>query len=134
MGKKKSSLPPPQKKFYRLPKQFECPFCNKIDGIKIEMNGKKLIAKVTCIGCEYQSSEIAIQKITEAVDVYDEWMDQVRETNKEHNKNSNTRIMLPNRNEYQEDEEDEQIIQESTLRPVKGLSNSDSDDSDFSDD
>jgi hypothetical protein len=41
MGKKRKPTPKTKKRFYRIPKLFECPYCNCQDGIQIELHTPK---------------------------------------------------------------------------------------------
>lgn len=85
MGKRKKSTPKVQKRFYRLPKTFQCPFCNCPDSVHVKFDKKDMLAKVKCVKCKEGVKNIKMTPITEPIDIYDDWVDQVREANKSYN-------------------------------------------------
>ena len=128
MGRRKSTLPKPQKKFYKLPKQFECPYCNQIDGVKVSISRKDKTARIQCVKCEEPNPPrvLHVEKICEAVDVYDEWMDDVRKQNKVYNLDLHVEEA-----EDQYENLDESVVFDTKLQKKKAISSSDNDD-DFS--
>ena len=76
-----------QKKKYKVPKFFRCPYCARQDGIKITMNRKMGTADLICRNCGVGSKNIdtSLRLLKDPIDVYDEWMDKAREANQEYN-------------------------------------------------
>ena len=90
MGKrKKAKKVTPQKRVYKIPKLFPCPFCLKKDGIKITMERRAdpPVASLQCRGCGIGDESIPIRsELVEPVDIYTDWMDQVHEANEKYNR------------------------------------------------
>lgn len=89
MGKKKKGKKVTvQKRVYKIPKFFECPFCGRKDGIKITISQKEKTAQLHCMSCgRGEPDPITIGPLTEPIDVYDDFIDRTRESNKEYNAN-----------------------------------------------
>lgn len=106
MGKRKKSTVKVQKRFYRLPKHFPCPICNAKDSVYITINKDHKKADLICKKCGEGVSNQPIKPIMEAVDVYDDWCDSLREQNKNFNYNAEeaTQALM--------EVEDEEIINE----------------------
>ena len=90
MGKKrKGKKVTVQKRVYKIPKLFPCPFCLKQDGIKIEIKRDKFsgggTAVLRCRKCNVNDSNIPVSRLTEPIDIYNHWMDKAREENKKYN-------------------------------------------------
>ena len=87
MGKRKKSgkKVTVQKRVYKIPKYFECPFCGRKDGIKITISNKDRTADLLCRSCGVEEKDIEVTQLTEPIDIYDDWMDRARETNVEYN-------------------------------------------------
>lgn len=87
MGKKKKGKKVTvQKRVYKIPKFFECPFCGRKDGIKISIHQKEKYATLECRSCHRgESEQIPIDPLTEPIDIYDNFMDRTREANIEFN-------------------------------------------------
>ncbi|OHT14033.1 hypothetical protein TRFO_15691 [Tritrichomonas foetus] len=87
MGKRKKSgkKVTVQKRVYKIPKFFECPFCGRKDGIKISINQKEKRATLLCRSCAVKEEDIECTPLTEPIDIYDDWMDRAREINAEYN-------------------------------------------------
>ena len=99
MGKRKSSKPPPKKQRPKLDIAFNCPFCNSNKSVTATLDydaevgthglrfsaasalrrvltaaGRSQIGSVVCNTCNERFSA-KINKLSEAVDVYSEWID-----------------------------------------------------------
>lgn len=87
MGKRKKSgkKVTVQKRVYKIPKLFPCPFCSQQNVVKITINNKKMTADLECRKCGIKDEEIPITPLTEAIDIYDDWMDSAREANAKFN-------------------------------------------------
>jgi transcription elongation factor Elf1 len=86
MGKrKKGKKLTVQKRVYKIPKLFSCPYCFQQDGIKITFDKRKGSASLLCRKCDNAEYEMPLTALTEPVDVYDAWMDVVRESNAKFN-------------------------------------------------
>ncbi|EAX92931.1 hypothetical protein TVAG_335930 [Trichomonas vaginalis G3] len=118
MGKRKKSTPKVQKKFYRLPKNFHCPYCNCEDSVHVTMDLKNLRADIHCVKCKEGVPNAKITKISEPIDVYDDWVDQIREQNKNFNPDKEEQMT-----EIYEDEEP--IYEPSRLQSNATRSNED---------
>ena len=82
MGKRKTRKPPPKKVQPKLPSSFDCPFCNHEGTVECTIDKKKSTGKVCCrvCGAFYQTN---ITYITEAIDLYSEWIDECEKANAE---------------------------------------------------
>ena len=75
-----------QKRVYKIPKYFECPFCGRKDGIKVNISQKDKLATLQCRSCGRGEPEpIPITNLTEPIDVYDDFMDRTRDSNIDYN-------------------------------------------------
>lgn len=90
MGKRKGKKVVVQKRIYKIPKLFKCPYCLKEDGIKISLNKKKdsQVAILVCTKCGVGAQDIPVGPLTEPIDIYTDWMDQAREANLKYNASS----------------------------------------------
>lgn len=74
MGKRKSSKPPPKKQRAKLDVTFSCPFCNSNKSVSCLMDWDRELGTVTCSVCnEFFSTNIT--HLSEAIDVYTDWID-----------------------------------------------------------
>lgn len=105
---------------------FECPFCMCPDGIVVELDKKVMKAKIKCRKCHCDEYTRSIGPITEAIDVYDEWMDTLVESNKQYNAER-----IENEPDYQDMSGEEEIIRDNQLKQISESSSSS--DSEFSD-
>ena len=94
MGKrKKAKKVTVQKRVYKIPKLFPCPFCLKQDGIKITMERRRdpPIASLQCRGCGISEESIPIRsELVEPIDIYTDWRDLVYEANEKYNRQRET--------------------------------------------
>ena len=88
MGKRKKSTPKVQRRFYRIPKYFQCPVCNAEDSVEVVLKHKERKAELRCKKCGERADDFNITPITEAIDVYNDWIDNLKETNKNYNEGS----------------------------------------------
>ena len=112
MGKRKKSTPKVQRRFYRIPKFFACPICNAEDSIAITLSHQTRRAQLQCKKCGEKVTDIQITPITEAIDVYNDWLDAVKEQNKNYNEGT-----IPEDTSYIAD--DEIIMEENRLQQSK---------------
>ena len=68
------------KKRPSIPKEFKCPFCNHDNAVVCKLDWKRHIGSLDCkmCGVNYQTQ---INYLTEAVDVYCEWIDECEAVN-----------------------------------------------------
>ncbi|KAH0786511.1 transcription elongation factor 1 [Histomonas meleagridis] len=130
MGKKKKGKKVTvQKRVYKIPKFFWCPFCEAKDAVKITVKKKLGTASLICQKCGKGEQDIKIGPLDEPIDIYDQYIDSAREVNQQYNpiiiKPMDSRII---------DESDDDIINDDTvLSRKKDFHDSDSDDSAYSD-
>lgn len=84
MGKRKSRKAPPKRIQQKVPKVFDCPFCNHENSVECKLDHKTAIGVVHCRVCaaNYQTQ---ITYLMEPVDVYADWIDECERTNKNDN-------------------------------------------------
>ncbi|RWR90478.1 transcription elongation factor 1 [Cinnamomum micranthum f. kanehirae] len=81
MGKRKSrTKPPPKKRLDKLDMVFNCPFCNHEKTVDCLFDRGNKIAELSCGVCK-ESYNTSINNLTEAVDVYSEWIDECERAN-----------------------------------------------------
>ncbi|XP_077221244.1 transcription elongation factor 1 homolog [Tasmannia lanceolata] len=81
MGKRKSrTKPPPKKKMDKLDTVFNCPFCNHEKSVECTFDRDNKIGMTSCRICQ-ESYSTSINGLTEAVDVYSEWLDECERIN-----------------------------------------------------
>ncbi|KAK6157364.1 hypothetical protein DH2020_011612 [Rehmannia glutinosa] len=69
MGKRKSrAKPPPKKRMDKLDTVFSCPFCN---------HGTSVECRMIC----QESFSTNVTALTEAIDIYSEWIDECERVN-----------------------------------------------------
>ena len=73
----------------KVAKIFDCPFCNDTKVVEVKFHKDKGIAEIRCRMC-HASFQTRYHRLTEAIDVYCDWIDaaeqenvEVKETNKE---------------------------------------------------
>ncbi|XP_053214197.1 transcription elongation factor 1 homolog [Panonychus citri] len=54
--------------------QFNCPFCNHEKSCEVKMDRNRNIGRITCRICS-EDFQTAINYLSEAIDVYSEWID-----------------------------------------------------------
>ncbi|KAF2074258.1 hypothetical protein CYY_004432 [Polysphondylium violaceum] len=74
MGKRKSSKPPPKKVQAKLPKTFDCPFCDHTGSVDcvLERDAGKGTAKCRVCNAQFSTS---IHELSDPIDVYTDWID-----------------------------------------------------------
>mmetsp|Transcript_3849 Transcript_3849/g.11475 ORF Transcript_3849/g.11475 Transcript_3849/m.11475 type:complete len:89 (-) Transcript_3849:1249-1515(-) len=83
MGKrKKATKPPPKPKDPTLEKTFDCPYCGHDQSVDSVIDRKKEIGRISCRVC-HASHRMKTNRLTEAVDIYADWIDQSVEANQE---------------------------------------------------
>ncbi|CAH9071579.1 unnamed protein product [Cuscuta epithymum] len=81
MGKRKSrAKPAPKKRMDKLDTVFDCPFCCNVKSVECRIDMKSLIAEAHCSDCKESYSTTATA-LTEAIDVYSEWIDECERVN-----------------------------------------------------
>ncbi|BDA43251.1 probable transcription elongation factor 1 homolog [Coccomyxa sp. Obi] len=80
MGKRKSSKPPPKKQRPKLDVAFNCPFCNSNKSVSAIMDWDSEVGSVSCNICG-ERFNTKIHKLSEAIDVYSEWIDECEAAN-----------------------------------------------------
>jgi transcription elongation factor Elf1 len=81
MGKRKSRKAPQKKIAQKVPKVFDCPFCNHEKSVECKLDHKLALGVVRCRVCaaDYQTR---ITYLMEPVDVYADWIDECDKINK----------------------------------------------------
>ncbi|KAL6202121.1 hypothetical protein ACLB2K_025832 [Fragaria x ananassa] len=81
MGKRKAKAKPaPKKRMDKLDTVFTCPFCNHGDSVECRIDMKNLIGEAICNICQ-ESFSTTITALTEAIDIYSEWIDECERVN-----------------------------------------------------
>ncbi|XP_076251286.1 transcription elongation factor 1 homolog [Rhynchophorus ferrugineus] len=82
MGRRKSKRKPPPKRRAIVPldTQFTCPFCNHHKSCDVVMDKGRSAAKIKCRIC-LEDFQTAINRLSEPVDVYNDWIDACEEAN-----------------------------------------------------
>ncbi|CAJ2658925.1 transcription elongation factor 1 [Trifolium pratense] len=76
MGKRKAKTKPaPKKRMDKLDTVFSCPFCNHGSSVECRIDMKNLIGEASCSICQ-ESFSTAITALSEAIDIYSEWIDE----------------------------------------------------------
>ncbi|KAJ2719055.1 hypothetical protein GGI07_005439 [Coemansia sp. Benny D115] len=78
MGKRKSSRKVVKKERPKLDKTFDCLFCNHEGSIVVAMDKEHKVGNLKCKICA-ASYQAAINHLSDAVDVYSEWIDACEE-------------------------------------------------------
>ncbi|EGG16737.1 elongation factor 1 [Cavenderia fasciculata] len=82
MGKRKSSKPPPKKKVIgKIPKYFDCPFCDHSQSVECIIKRENGIGTATCRKCNANYST-QINDLSDPIDVYTDWIDACEEANR----------------------------------------------------
>uniref|UniRef100_A0A7N0VKW8 Transcription elongation factor 1 homolog n=1 Tax=Kalanchoe fedtschenkoi TaxID=63787 RepID=A0A7N0VKW8_KALFE len=72
--KKNAKKPAAQKRVPKLDKSFTCPFCHHPESVECTIDKKLKIGKASCYVCS-ESYCVKINFLTEAIDIYSEWLD-----------------------------------------------------------
>jgi len=73
-GKRKRAKPPPKKAKPKVATVFDCPFCGKTEACGVSMDHEHKVGAISCDSCgaKYDTN---IHRLTDAIDVYAEWID-----------------------------------------------------------
>ena len=82
MARKKSAKQDPKRTTYKLPTEFNCPFCNFKKCVECKLDQKKKIGTIGCRVCSH-SHEMPINHLTEPADLYCMWIDECERVNEE---------------------------------------------------
>ncbi|KAK9157353.1 hypothetical protein Scep_003927 [Stephania cephalantha] len=81
MGKRKSrSKPAPKKRTDKLDFVFNCPFCNHEKSVDCTFDKDNKLGTLSCRICQ-ESYSTPINPLTEAIDVFSEWIDECERVN-----------------------------------------------------
>jgi len=82
MGRrKKANKPPPKRKAIEpLDTQFTCPFCNHEKACEVKLEKARNTGIISCRVCS-ESFQTSINYLSEAVDVYADWIDACESAN-----------------------------------------------------
>ncbi|CAF1285510.1 unnamed protein product [Adineta steineri] len=83
MGRKKSKrkVQKTTRKLQTLQTLFECPFCNHESSCDVKFDRKKQRAQIFCRICS-ETYETDVNYLSEAIDVYNAWIDACEDVNK----------------------------------------------------
>lgn len=83
MGKRKSSAKPAacKKRVEKLDTVFTCPFCNHGSSVECKFDMEKMVGLAVCYVCKARFGT-NITPLTEAIDIYSEWIDECERVNK----------------------------------------------------
>lgn len=83
MGRRKTTCKPaPKRKAVEaLPTCFDCPFCEHAGACDVKIDKKRNTGLVTCRVCS-EDFQTRTNYLTEAIDVYNEWIDECEAANK----------------------------------------------------
>ncbi|CAN8245944.1 unnamed protein product [Cochlearia groenlandica] len=109
MGKRKSrAKPAPTKRMDKLDTVFSCPFCNHGSSVECIIDMKNLLGKAECRICG-ESFSTTITALTEAIDIYSEWIDECERVNTaEDDAEQEEEEEEEVQDEYEEEEEEEE--------------------------
>lgn len=82
MGKRKSAKQAVKKSEYKLPTEFDCPFCNFPKCVEVLLERKKKLGTIGCRVCAH-SYNAPINHLTEPADLYCQWIDECERVNEE---------------------------------------------------
>eukprot|EP00620_Florenciella_sp_RCC1587_P012708 CAMPEP_0182564930 /NCGR_PEP_ID=MMETSP1324-20130603/6770_1 /TAXON_ID=236786 /ORGANISM="Florenciella sp., Strain RCC1587" /LENGTH=93 /DNA_ID=CAMNT_0024778491 /DNA_START=37 /DNA_END=315 /DNA_ORIENTATION=- len=80
MGRRKTAMKKLKKKRPTVAQTFKCLFCNHEDAVECELNHREKIGKLKCRICG-ADWETRIHYLSEAVDVFSEWIDSTEAEN-----------------------------------------------------
>ncbi|OMJ69030.1 hypothetical protein SteCoe_33362 [Stentor coeruleus] len=80
MGKRKSSRKVQKAPRPKLDRVFDCPFCNHNKTVEIMFKKQEHKASISCRVCTV-SWETKTTALTEAIDVYSDWLDACEQVN-----------------------------------------------------
>ena len=79
-GKRKKAKPPPKKARPKVATVFDCPFCGNSESCSVKMDYEHSQGIISCDQCG-TSHESRITRLSEAIDVYAEWIDMCEDVN-----------------------------------------------------
>lgn len=82
MGRRRKSTKfgNPKKAKERTPTSFDCPFCTGSQTVSCVLDRERLLGTVSCSVCD-ASFSTKISPLSEAIDVYTDWIDACEEAN-----------------------------------------------------
>ncbi|KAJ2360573.1 hypothetical protein H4S01_005676 [Coemansia sp. RSA 2610] len=80
MGKRKSARKPQGKKKSKLDTSFRCLLCNHEESVTVNMDKQQRIGTLRCKVCSARF-ESAVTHLSDAVDVYSDWVDACNQVN-----------------------------------------------------
>ncbi|CAK9020229.1 Transcription elongation factor 1 homolog, partial [Durusdinium trenchii] len=82
MGRRRAAAKPPAKARQKLDTMFNCLFCSSLKAVEVKMVRLEKIGFLKCRVCNANFSS-GITYLSEAVDVYSDWVDKCAEANYE---------------------------------------------------
>ncbi|BFZ64488.1 hypothetical protein YB2330_005634 [Saitoella coloradoensis] len=82
MGKRSKAAKPKAAIKEKLSQTFNCLFCNQDNSVICKLDKKANVGTIRCTNC-HQAFQTGITHLSEAVDVYSDWIDACDEVNKE---------------------------------------------------
>ena len=73
-GKRKRAKPPAKKAKPKVSTVFDCPFCGKTEACGVSMDHDHKVGAILCDSCGAKY-ETRINRLTDPIDVYAEWID-----------------------------------------------------------
>ncbi|PRQ35288.1 putative transcription elongation factor 1 [Rosa chinensis] len=83
MGKRKSRAKPVKKRVEKLDTVFTCPFCNHGRSVECRIHKEEMVGSAVCYICKARF-DTNITTLSEAIDIYSEWIDECERVNKRH--------------------------------------------------
>jgi len=99
-GKRKKAKPPPKKARPKVATIFNCPFCGNSKSCSVKMDYDHSMGEINCDQCNAKH-ESRITRLSEAIDVYAEWIDMCEDVNT----NGGTRVTREAREDADEEAE-----------------------------
>lgn len=76
-AKKKTAATKKVFKFHPLPKAFNCPFCEAQSSCEVSLDIRRNCGRIHCTRCA-ESFQTPIHHLSEAIDVYNDWIGKIR--------------------------------------------------------
>jgi transcription elongation factor Elf1 len=93
MGRRKSKAKVTKKVQMVVPKVFDCPFCNHSKTVECRIDSKINMGEIKCRVCD-ANFQTQTNFLTEAIDIYSEWIDACEEANAPSNLEASSRRFL----------------------------------------
>eukprot|EP00920_Eleutheroschizon_duboscqi_P020347 GHVT01048308.1.p1 GENE.GHVT01048308.1~~GHVT01048308.1.p1 ORF type:complete len:358 (-),score=81.77 GHVT01048308.1:5405-6478(-) len=81
MAKKNKKVAPKTNRLAKLDKEFDCPFCNHVKAVSVQMQRQRGFASLSCRTCGVQYGK-DVARLDDAIDVYSAWLDACLDINK----------------------------------------------------